>query len=184
MAENYRIQAFRDCLDACYLMDLESKGCAFTWTNNREGSAYVKEKLDRAVCTIEWRITFPRAEVIALPALGSYHSPIMIYLFPDLVKRKKEFRFEAFWLEDAECGHIIRDVWHSSKADLLEKLRRVARELEKWSRKKFTNARWKINSLKNELMSINNNLGLGGERERIASLNGEIEKLWQQEEKY
>lgn len=78
MAENFRMTAFRDCLDACSLMDIESKGCAFTWSNNREGQEHVKERLDRVVSTLEWRLLFPEAEVFALPAIGSDHSPILL----------------------------------------------------------------------------------------------------------
>ena len=52
LAKNYRSKAFHDFLDACALMDLESKGCAYTWANNREVEALVKERLDRAVCNI------------------------------------------------------------------------------------------------------------------------------------
>lgn len=43
MAENFRMTTFRDFLDSCELMELESKGCAFTWANNREGEEFVKE---------------------------------------------------------------------------------------------------------------------------------------------
>lgn len=34
-------------------MDLECKGCAFTWANNRNGDAHVKDRLDRAPCNVE-----------------------------------------------------------------------------------------------------------------------------------
>jgi len=41
-AESYRMVSFRDVINDCYLMDLGSKGCAFTWSNNRQGDAMVK----------------------------------------------------------------------------------------------------------------------------------------------
>jgi len=50
-AESYRMAAFRDFLFRCSLMDLESKGCAFTWKNNRTGEHLVKKRLDRALYT-------------------------------------------------------------------------------------------------------------------------------------
>lgn len=133
VAENYHMKAFQDFLDACCLMDLESKGCTFTWANNREGDAYVKKRLDRAVCSMEWRVTFPEAEVYALLAIGSDHSPLLISLSPVQEKRKKEFKFEAFWLEEAECGEIVRDVWQKAEDtndNLLTKMKRVSGELE------------------------------------------------------
>jgi len=42
-ANYYRMAAFRDLLNDCYLMDIESKGCAYTWANNREGEEMVKK---------------------------------------------------------------------------------------------------------------------------------------------
>ena len=69
-SELYRLTAFRDFLNACRLMDMESKGCAFTWANNHEGEESVKKRLDKAVCNFEWRILFPQAEAFALPAIG------------------------------------------------------------------------------------------------------------------
>lgn len=43
-AENSRLIAFQELLYDCSLIDIESKGCAFTWANNREGKALVKKK--------------------------------------------------------------------------------------------------------------------------------------------
>lgn len=34
--DRYRIAAFRSFIDDCSLMDIESKGCTYTWANNRE----------------------------------------------------------------------------------------------------------------------------------------------------
>lgn len=101
-ADHYRLAAFCDFLNECSLMDIESKGCAFTWSNNRDGEALVKKRLDRALCSIEWRVIYPNAEAFALPAIGSDHSPILLSLDPEVVKRRKVFKFEAFWLEDEQ----------------------------------------------------------------------------------
>jgi len=57
-ADQHRIAAFRELLNDCSLMDIDTKGCAFTWANNRDGENLVKKRLDRALCTMEWRITF------------------------------------------------------------------------------------------------------------------------------
>jgi len=78
-------------------MDLPSHGCAFTWSNNRAGATLVKERLDRAVCTAEWRLTYPNAQVLALPAVGSDHSPLVLDTKPCLSRQKRHFTYEAFW---------------------------------------------------------------------------------------
>lgn len=35
--ENFRISAFRNFMTACSLMEIDCKGCAFAWSNNRQG---------------------------------------------------------------------------------------------------------------------------------------------------
>lgn len=113
-------------------MDLESKGCVFTWNNRREGEELVKKRLDRALYTMEWRVEYPNAEVVALPAIGSDHSPLLVSVFPRRKNRKKEFRYEAFWDEDEECAQIVERGWCNSAstgADLVEKLRQMSNQL-------------------------------------------------------
>lgn len=80
--EYYRMDAFRDVLADCALMDVESKGCAFTWSNNRDEEALVKKRLDRVLCNFDWRVLFLNAEAYALPAIGSDHSPILLSTSP------------------------------------------------------------------------------------------------------
>jgi len=80
--EYYRCKAFQDFTNTCALMNLESKGCAYTWANNREGDELIRKRLDRALCSMDWRFSFPSAEVIALPAIGSDHNPLLLNFFP------------------------------------------------------------------------------------------------------
>lgn len=77
-------------------MDMESKGCAFTWANNRDEDALVKKRLDMVQCNLDWNVIFPNVEAYALPAICFNHSPMLLSLSPASVKRKKEFKFEAF----------------------------------------------------------------------------------------
>lgn len=113
MAENYKISAFRDFLENCSIIDADSQGCAFTWSNKREGDENIRERLDRASCNLDWRVMYPEAEVFALPTIGSDHSPLLLTLQPDKVKRKRDFKFEAFWLENEECREVINEAWNT-----------------------------------------------------------------------
>jgi len=83
---------------SCCLMDMGSKGCAYTWMNNRLGDDLVKERLDRVLCTMEWRLTYPEAEVYALPPVGSDHSPLLLNTEARPRRQHKRFIFEAYWL--------------------------------------------------------------------------------------
>lgn len=49
IAEPYRLHSFREFLNDCMPLAIESKGCAFIWMDNRDGDEVVKERLDRAL---------------------------------------------------------------------------------------------------------------------------------------
>lgn len=47
-------------------MDIESKGCAFTWADNIDGEALVKKRLDKVLSNVDWRVLFPNIEAYDL----------------------------------------------------------------------------------------------------------------------
>jgi len=67
---------------------------------------------------------------------------------------------------------------------LVEKLHIVATQLVAWSKKRYPNARKKIEELKEELLSRMNNHTLQYDHGRIQNIHKEIEALWRQEEMF
>lgn len=187
MAENYKMTSFRDCLDACSLMDIDSKGCVFTWANNKEGEDYVKERLDRVVCIIEWRLMYPEVEAFALPAVGLDHSPIILSCQSNQARRKRIFRFEAFWLENDECREVVLNSWAppiQHQQGLVGKIHDVQTALFKWRKKKFVNGKKEISKLKHEIVCLTNNTSDSFNKEHFKKIQEEIEELGRQEEMY
>ncbi|KAM1457565.1 hypothetical protein ACFX2I_034725 [Malus domestica] len=43
--------------------------------------------------------------------LGSNHCPILVQCEPNEVRRKKIFRFEAFWAKEADCVEVVKGSW-------------------------------------------------------------------------
>ncbi|KAI7989214.1 hypothetical protein LOK49_LG13G00063 [Camellia lanceoleosa] len=74
-----RTQKFAARINRCKLMDLGCSGPNLTWSNGRQGLANTLERLDRAVCTSEWRLAFPEGVVRNLPRTYSDHSPLIVY---------------------------------------------------------------------------------------------------------
>ena len=58
-------------------IDLGYSGNKFTWAKGRWGSATIKERLDRGLASISWRLVFPKASVQHLGTLNSDHLPIL-----------------------------------------------------------------------------------------------------------
>ncbi|XP_039173599.1 uncharacterized protein LOC104430535 [Eucalyptus grandis] len=132
-------------------MDLECKGCSFTWSNKREGENLVKKRLDRAFCSLQWRVTYPEAECIALSAIGSDHTPLLISLAQPKRRKRKQFKYEAYWTDDAECKTIVRDTWNElalHDLNVMEKLQQVQQQLIQRSKSKFGHAKKRITWLK------------------------------------
>lgn len=80
---------FRDFLNSTGLMELELKGCRFTWASNPWNGVIVREKLDRALGNWPWRSSFPHATVTALPLVSSDHSHLIFIPAP----KQKEWFF-------------------------------------------------------------------------------------------
>ena len=61
--------AFQHTLLQCGLVDLSFRSNRFTWRNGRYGAAFVEERLDKFVATLEWREMFVRPQCTTLPCL-------------------------------------------------------------------------------------------------------------------
>ena len=73
-----QMDEFSEVLEQCSLTDLGFLGYPFTWNNKRPGHANTKERLDRAVASMDWRAKFPRSTVTHLSSHTSDHLPIIL----------------------------------------------------------------------------------------------------------
>ncbi|XP_074306600.1 uncharacterized protein LOC141641852 [Silene latifolia] len=73
-----QMDAFREALDDCALQDMGYKGNIFTWQRGLTAETMIRERLDRALATMEWRYLFPRAFVQHFPIYSSDHAAIII----------------------------------------------------------------------------------------------------------
>lgn len=48
------IVEFKETVKHCNLLDIGYKGYPFTWSNKRYGDHYIKERLDRFLCSKDW----------------------------------------------------------------------------------------------------------------------------------
>ncbi|RYR44567.1 hypothetical protein Ahy_A08g040885 [Arachis hypogaea] len=70
-------------------------------------------RLDRVLVNWEWRRTFQHATLSALLPISSDHTPLVLDVNPR-GRRIKNFKFEAFWVDHADCDTVIRRGWSSS----------------------------------------------------------------------
>ncbi len=76
-------------------IDLGFYDSRFTWTNKCWGRNSIRERLDRGISNVSWRVLFPKAVIYHLGAIKSDHCPIMTDTQPVERFSYRPFRFEA-----------------------------------------------------------------------------------------
>lgn len=148
-----RLERFQQLLSNCALMDLEFKGPRFTWSNNQGEGSNIRERLDKALATMDWRIMFPYSQFFHELMIGSDHCPIVIYCCIPPKRVPYKFKFESMWCTSENCKEVISTLWnHSQRGSAMfvvaEKLRNCKRALQPWGKAEFGNNAVKIKSLK------------------------------------
>lgn len=98
--------AFQKTIGYCDLSDLVYRGPMYTWSNCREGSSFIKERLDRVVANKAWCTRFPKVDVSVEVAVNSDHSPLFLNIVHTLRgnhRKKRGFLYEATWARGEEC---------------------------------------------------------------------------------
>ena len=106
------MEAFREVLGVCGLLDLGFVGQRYTWCNDRFGDQRTLIRLDRMVANDSWRDKFPKATVYHVSMATSNHCLLAFILKRSKSQRKrnKRFFFEAMWAREAECKDVIEQV--------------------------------------------------------------------------
>ena len=91
------MQNFIDTLNWCGLCDLGFTSPKFTWLYQKADGSQIRERLDRAIATVDWTIKFPQAKLFHKSSFTSNHNPLVLKLVKEktIPKHPKIFRFEA-----------------------------------------------------------------------------------------
>ncbi|XP_060959279.1 uncharacterized protein LOC133030522 [Cannabis sativa] len=140
-------------------IDLRYKGGNFTWHNNRFSGGLVRERLDWAIGSPEWVVTFPDAGVLNFPITVSDHAPILL---DTVMYRKKEFipfRFYEAWTSHKSCEEVVNRVWHHSDPGVTHLIRNVdntKRSLQAWKNNALEDCEESIRKLESKLRWLQN----------------------------
>ncbi|XP_073120983.1 uncharacterized protein [Henckelia pumila] len=182
-----QMSAFREALNSCNLRDIHCLGDQFTWCNRRQQQDIIFERLDRFVCSSEWQLIYPSADVHNLDFYGSDHRLIMISNNPHLdgrfSKGPRRFTFEHKWMLEEDFP-LLLEHWNNGglPGDLPAKLSTFSGILNSWADTRFSHMARKISNLHKELSYLQHSRLAKDNYSRIASLEKEIEKLVVQEE--
>ena len=140
-----QMDAFREVLSKCDLIDLGFVGPRFTWCNDRFGEQRTLIWLDRMVVNEAWSLMFPDAKVHHVSMSSLDHYLLALFLNKDHHQRrgKKQFFFEAMWTQVEECKEIVELAWDPYREDstlsIQERLERCQKQLQQWNQNSFRN---------------------------------------------
>uniref|UniRef100_A0A803NTT8 Reverse transcriptase domain-containing protein n=1 Tax=Cannabis sativa TaxID=3483 RepID=A0A803NTT8_CANSA len=97
-------------------VDIRCKGGKFTWHNKRFKDGLIRERLDRAVGSIDWITNFIEAGVTNLPITCSDNAAIILDTNLFSKKSRIPFRFFDAWTRDESCREVIKKAWNSDAA--------------------------------------------------------------------
>ncbi|KAL5581581.1 hypothetical protein UlMin_014023 [Ulmus minor] len=100
-----------EALDNLGMIYIPSIGFYYTWSNCRFGRQQVNSRIDRGVANEEWSSRFPDATLQLLPQTTSDHHPQLLSCFGHNVFAKRQFRFEAAWVEDWRSYWVVNHSW-------------------------------------------------------------------------
>ncbi|KAK8980814.1 hypothetical protein V6N11_047945 [Hibiscus sabdariffa] len=110
-------QWYYEFLECTYLMEIQSKGGAHTWSNQRSEANEICEKLDRVFSSVERSFLFLKAIAIIDVAIASDHAAIVLLTNGVMKKVKRDFKFEYRWLIEEECSRLVEEEWTSREGN-------------------------------------------------------------------
>ncbi|KAK8504092.1 hypothetical protein V6N12_005632 [Hibiscus sabdariffa] len=150
---------FHEFLERSYLMEIQSKGGTYTWSNQRCEENEICEKLDRVLSSLEWSFLFPKAIAIIEIPVASDHAPIVLLTNGIHKKARTEFKFESRWTLEKECSNIVQEEWvptdqRNHRGTFRVKLRRTKVNLWNWNREKFGKNKTSANDIANKIQAL------------------------------
>ena len=116
------MEDFRKILDWCELKNIWFQGQEFTWSNCRDGSNLIQERLDGGVHSFEWGMLFSNSFIRHLNFNFSDHRPLLVevlnvelMLDRGVIRGWRRFHFESCWVEREDCHRLVSQNWILSK---------------------------------------------------------------------
>ena len=181
------IEELQGFINDANLLEIPFKGVNYSWTNNREESHNIRERIDRVLVNADWMELYPLCLLSHEPLIGSDHTPLLLNTEP----RKhfhKRFRFETMWTRSDQCEAIIKHSWKQGidcpPDSLQANLGSCRTSLTKWSKECFGNNKLLIKSLTDRLRVVQNQPPTEANRKMQSEILMQIDELSIREEMY
>ncbi|KAG4148582.1 hypothetical protein ERO13_D05G293550v2, partial [Gossypium hirsutum] len=180
---------FCDLIEELNLNDVKMSNGWFTWTNNRDGTDLIKERLDRFFVSNAFIGNLPFLTSNIVRQSKSDHEAILLDLFGCKPKEncndpRVRFRYDICWAKEQEARDIVSKAWSTVGSNSLEKMELIKDKLGPWQFKRYRRLRNNIRGLEKDI----HNLMEGPINERSMKLlkiaRSKLGHLYEMEEKY
>ena len=185
-----QIDLFREAVEDCGLYEFAFTGFEFTWDNRRVGVDNVKERLDRGFGNLVLIQHCGGFLAHHLVTMVSDHQPILIERDSpnggndqNRRRRKRRFLFEEMWLQEDECGVVVKQVWeHGYNGDVIRKIGMVGERLALWSKEKFWSVRKKAAEFREDMDKLQRESPSAEVLEKRKEVGAQLDVLLEREE--
>ncbi|XP_062081094.1 uncharacterized protein LOC133785895 [Humulus lupulus] len=109
---NWLLESFQQVIFYFELVDLDLKGCPFTWERGNGTKNWIEVRLGHAFVSLAWLSLFQEVQLSNPAYSSSDHCPILVeHTRRPFDHVTHSFRFENAWLRGPLCGQIISSVW-------------------------------------------------------------------------
>ncbi|PWA71655.1 reverse transcriptase [Artemisia annua] len=153
------IEKFQNFIASASILEVPYTGLYFTWSNQRCGEAFIRERIDRAFGNINLFELYPYHCLLHKPLIGSDQVPLIYCSQSSSSNKCYWFCFESMWTTHEDCETIVREAWLNLCTDnnlqtLKNNLSICARKLKQWSKCSLGNNRKLIDCYARELAVI------------------------------
>uniref|UniRef100_A0A803Q2M5 Reverse transcriptase n=1 Tax=Cannabis sativa TaxID=3483 RepID=A0A803Q2M5_CANSA len=136
-------------------VDLRFLGNKFTWQNKRFNGGLIRERLDRAVCSSDWILSYENAGTCNLSISISDHAPIIFDTHLFAVRSYIPFRFFEAWSWEDSCKREIIKAWvcsdSNATASFIRNINSSKKALQSWKKTGQITNEYKIQKLEKRL---------------------------------
>lgn len=151
---------FSSMINNCNLSHLEVEENQFTWSYGSVSRGYMEQRLDRALCNLQFYDAWPISKCVVLPRTCSDHSALLISGAGTLSLGPRPFKFHSMWLEHLSFKDIVLSCWNASHFYgcpmfvLTSKLKALKSCLKSWNLQVFGNVHANVTEARNKLSVI------------------------------
>lgn len=121
---------------------MKSTRCYYTWNNKQAEQSRVFSKLDRVMCNEKSVDMFPSSEAWFMPKGLFDHSPMLLKVHKEVIRRSCPFRYYRMWSSAPDFQSKVKKAWEANVRGsaiicIVQRLKNVKHEMTMLNKEGF-----------------------------------------------